>query len=132
MLAPGIRLYSRQRRAPVDVVAVEHREVHELLEAWARSGVERRKRQTCGSVEKRSFRGGRDATPASTAPDAVNNLWERVERVVVALEREHSWTVVRYYVRKWPVWLICRDLGLRFESFEGWIYSCREMVRQRL
>jgi hypothetical protein len=135
MLAPSIRLYSRQRRAPVDVVAVEHLEVHEQLEAWARSGRERRKAATCASVEKAYLRGGRDATPASTAPAPVNGVHARIEAIVVSLERERPRTLTGYYIRKLPVWLICRQIGLgcqaEAETGAGSVFVHRSRTRRR-
>jgi hypothetical protein len=129
VLNTEIRLFSRQRRAPVDVVAREHREVHEQLELWARSGRERRKAATCGSLERLYLKGGRDTPPASTAPAPVNGLRERIEAIVLALAPQHSQTLRLYYLQRWPTVAICRIVGLRFEMFEGWVYSCREMVR---
>jgi hypothetical protein len=123
-----VRLWSREPRLPRDVVAPEHAQVHDLLERWARANRERRSRSTCASMERLFLRGGRDATPPSTAPAAPVALYARVERVVLRLPSEHGQTVRLYYVAKLPPVVICRKLEIRFAMFAVWMHGVRSLV----
>jgi hypothetical protein len=123
-----VRLWSREPRLPRDEIAPEHAQVHALLERWARANRERRSRATCSSVEKLYLRGGRDVTPASTAPAPAVLLYERVERVVLRLPSEHSRTILLYYVERVQPVVICRRCRLRFADFPRWIGTTRAMV----
>lgn len=150
------RLYSKESRLPRDIVAPQHAAIHIELDGFGRWNRERYKQGTCNSIEKRFFKGGRDATPASTAPVGVNPLYSQIDRVVRMMLYEvprHGETIKLYYVGRLredrprrpgdqkratsPTGLIyipcrpeviCRLMTVRPADFPTWMGHCRSMV----
>lgn len=130
------RLYSRQSRVPIDIIAPEHGDVHIKLERWSFWNRERYEPATCNSIEKKFEKGGRDATPPATAPMLVNPLYLRVERAVILAgvqSPQHGDCLRFFYVQRYNLFEICRRLnppkGIRWEDLPTWTYDSREMVR---
>jgi hypothetical protein len=51
MVRERVRMYSRQERVPVDVIAPEHDDVHRDLERWGAWNRERYSAGACASIE---------------------------------------------------------------------------------
>lgn len=133
------RLYTRLIRAPVDAVAAQHQDIHEWLGKWGAWQRERYTPETCASMEKLYYRGGRDATPPSTAPSppdprltAIDAAW----RLMVRRVPQHAEALFLYYVgvrdkaviRPAEATLICRKIRIHWSDFSRWMGHSRAMV----
>lgn len=131
MVDEGVRLYSRMPRVPVDVIAPQHIEIHADLERWGAWNRDRYQPATCASIEKMYEKGGRDATPASTAPSIVNPRHMQIERAVRYMGMrlpQHGETVKLFYVNRRTPQVICRLVVIHWRDFPVWIGTCRSMV----
>jgi hypothetical protein len=120
MVDESVRLYSKQPRLPVDVVAPEHAEIHVDLDRWGAWNRERYQPGTCASIEKYFTKGG-DTTPPATAPSAVNPRHLQVERAVILAgvhSPQHGECIRQFYVRRSTPIVICRVLVIR-RALEG-------------
>lgn len=137
-LEDDIRLYSRQERNPVDVVATEHLFLHNDLERWGQWNREGRPSGgTCNSIEG-DYRetGGREtrAPVISLPPDP---LMARIERAVVTMigdrvAAQYGETLREFYCKRWAAKTICWAHGLQYEGYQRWVWLCRESVRKIL
>lgn len=129
----GVRLWSRQRRAPVDEIAEQHRVVHEWLERWGRwqrggsSGP-----ATCNSLEGNfDPSAGREVKrPMVSLPP--NPIYPRMNRAIWEMPLQHGETIRLFYGRRRSPMVICSVMVLRWEDFGKWMFDCRAMVRNRL
>lgn len=127
MVDEPVRLYSKQQRVAVDVIATQHREIHRQLERWGAWSRERRQQGHCRSIEHRFEAGGRDVKPpvVSLPPDPV--LW-RIDRAVRDMPMQHGDTIRMFYGKRCSPRTICVVLALRFEDFGTWMHTARCMV----
>jgi hypothetical protein len=127
------RLYSRgyRMRTPVDEVAPQHRQVHELLTRWGAWCRVRGARRGLLSVEGLYTTAG---MPPSTAPLSSDPQIMRVERAVLRLPLPHLRTLRWLYVSLWTPLTICKALRppLRYEAWPAHIATCRSMVINRM
>ena len=130
-----IRLYSKQARTPVDVVAVEHLMLHSDLERWGQWNREGRPAGgTCNSLEGNmtSESGGRETrSPVVSLPP--DPLMARIEAAVVRLIADpllepYGETLREFYCKRWPAKTICWAHGLQYEGFPRWMWLSREAV----
>lgn len=125
-----VRLYSRQPRLPVDVIAPQHVEVHGHLERWgAWTRGSRGGPDTAGSAEGwYDPSSGREVRrPVIALPPNPMNIC--VYRAVQAMPMQHGDTVKAFYVRRFEPAHICRKVAvIRFEDFARWMFDCRAMV----
>ena len=119
----GPRLYSRQPRAPSDVIAPQHRDIHAELERWGMWNADRYKANSCFSVESRY----REQLPPATG-QGVDPRMVALERAVLGLPAKHRDTVRMFYVARQDARTICRVFVLRYEAFPSWMFWCRAMV----
>ena len=134
-----IRLYSKQARVPVDVVAPEHFELHSDLERWGQWNREGRPAGgTCNSIEGNmtSESGGREARApqVSLPPDP---LMARIEAAVVRMMQDpvagqYGETLREFYCKRWPAKTICWAHALQYEGFARWMWLAREAVASAL
>ena len=131
-IADDVILYSKPSRLPVDEVAPQHREVHNLGIRWGAWQNFRYAPATCNSAEGDYEKGGRDATPPATSkPDAdpqimaFDSAWRLMARRVPG----HAECIRLYYVERDDLKLICRKLVLHWSSFNWYISHSRSMVK---
>lgn len=137
MVVEAPRLYSRQQRAPADVIAIQHVGIHADLEAWGQYCRDRYESGTCASAEKfHDETGGRQVrAPQVALPE--NPRHRQVDKVVrhmrmqmpqhgEALRLFYAGEMQRrlMYVRASPH-RICIVLHLRFEDFPGVMFYAR-------
>lgn len=127
-----VRLYSTKRRAPVDVIAEQHRPIHDWLERW---GAWQRGSSagpaTCSSLEGNFDAGGRDTKrPTVTLPP--NPVFPRITRAILVMPLQHAETLRLFYGRRRSPMVICSVMVLRWEDFAVWMFDCRSMVRNVL
>lgn len=130
-----VRLYSKssiQKPLPEDAIATQHMELHNELGRWGLWNRVVWSQSTCASAEKGFEKGGRDATPASTAPQppnpkilAIDTAWRLMKRRVP----QHALCIWLYYVERNDLTLICRKLKLHWSSFGWFMNHSRSMVR---
>jgi hypothetical protein len=100
------RLYSKQLTGPVDVVATQHLDIHEELEAFGRWSREKYQPSTCDSVEKNfdPGEGGRKVrAPIITLPE--NPRHRAIDQVVRYMRMhlpKHGEALKMYYVGVLP------------------------------
>lgn len=98
------RLYSRQERAPVDVVTTEHRFTHSELERWGAWNRERRETGQASSVEGDfAGDGGFRETPQATVLLPPDPKLAAIETVVVSMlidQTPINWEGRYLYLRK--------------------------------
>lgn len=123
MIDETIRLYSRQARCPVDVIAPQHQDVHALCERWGAWNAERYRAGTSGSVESRY----REQTPHATG-DGVDPRMIQVERAVLRMPKDYRDTVRMFYVTRTDPRTICKIFTLRYEAFGPWMFTARAMI----
>jgi len=132
-IADDVILYSKPSRLPVDEVAPQHREVHNLGIRWGAWQNVRYQPATCNSAEG-DFKEGRypDTTPPSTAAQvadpqvmAFDSAWRLMARRVPG----HAECIRLYYVERDDLKLICRKLILNAGNFGWYISHARSMVR---
>jgi hypothetical protein len=124
------RLYSKQARVPVDVIAPQHIEVHADLERWGSWNRERYEAGTCGSVEKRYEPRNKELKPPHVSlPTNPRNvqLDRAVRHMSIALPQHAETLKLFYVVRRQPV-IICRMVTVHWRDFGTWMFDCRAMV----
>ena len=121
------RRYSRgyRMRTPVDEVAPQHRQVHELLTRWGIWANSRASRGGLASIEGLYSRGG---LPPATAPLSADRQILACERAVIRLPEVNRATVRRLYVYRLSALTICQFARLRYEAWPEHIATCRAMV----
>ena len=130
-IADDVILYSKPSRLPVDEVAPQHREVHNLgirWGAWRNVGYTP---STCNSAEGEFEKGGRDATPASTAKPEVDPqimLFDGAWRLMRRRVPGHAQCLSLYYYDREDLKLICRRLVLHWSNFSWYMGHSRSMV----
>lgn len=143
------RLYTRQQRGPVDVVAPQHIVIHAELESFGRWSREKYQPGTCDSVERRwdPGEGGRKVRPPVVSlPE--NDRHRQIDTVVRHMRMnlpQHGEAVKMYYVgvlpgerkgdKRRPVLMvqyircnpriICRTLRLHWSNFENLMFDAR-------
>jgi hypothetical protein len=146
------RLYSRQATGPVDVVATQHLDIHEELEAWGRWSREKYQPSTCDSVEKNfdPGEGGRKVrAPIINLPE--NPRHRAIDGVVRHMRmhlHQHGEAIKMYYVGvlphdrkpdpKRPILhaqyirssprAICRTLHVHWSTFDALMFDARSAV----
>lgn len=138
------RLYSKEVRAPVDIVAVEHLVVHADCERWGRwNRAGRPVGGSCASIEGEYMSsldgtgdGGRQTRAAvvSLPPDP---LLARIEVIVVSMMQhsvteQQGETLREFYCKRWALKTICWAHALRYEGFSRWMFLCRQSVLNAL
>jgi DNA-directed RNA polymerase specialized sigma24 family protein len=118
------RLYSRPARVPVDVVEPQHEDIHAELEKWGRWNRERSRARGCASAESVYER---TRTPGSTVEE-VDLRSVAIEKAVLRMPEQQRDTTRLFYVQGVSPHGICRVFTLRYESFQGWMFTCRAMV----
>lgn len=135
------RLYSRQQRTPVDVIAEQHRDIHADLERWGAWNRERKQQGTANSIEGEYDSSGGREVKRSTISLPANPRHGQLERVVRQMQMrvpQHGETIKLFYAgarsgkngRVVPAspMTICHVMLLRFEAFPKWMFDCRSMV----
>jgi len=125
------RLYSRQQRTPVDVIAPQHIEIHVDLERWGAWNRERKQQGTCSSVESEYDSSGGRETKRSTVSLPANPRHGQIDRVVRQMRMrvpQHGETVTLFYAKRRSPLDICHVMLLRFEDLPKWMFDCRAMV----
>jgi DNA-directed RNA polymerase specialized sigma24 family protein len=127
MEATAPRLYSRPPRVPVpvDVVAIEHQDIHRDLERWGRWNKERTASRGLASCE-RLYR--KVTSPAATAQEVDERSLE-LERAVLRVPEPYRTTLRMFYVDNVSPYGICRVFTVRYRAFASWMYAARAMVR---
>lgn len=144
-----VRLYSRPRPGPVDVVAPQHAQIHVELDSWGRWSREKYQPGTCESIEGRfdPGEGGRKVRPPTVSlPE--NDRLRQIDTVVRYMRMhlvQHGEALKLYYVGalpddrrrdpKRPVLMtqyirctprvICRVLHLHWSNFENLMFDSR-------
>jgi hypothetical protein len=124
------RLYSKQPRIPVDVIAPQHVDIHADLERWGGWNRERYEAGTCASIEKRYDAGGREVKKAVVSlPTNPRNLQlDRAVRHMSMAVPQHYETIKLFYVTRRPPIVICRMVTVHWKDFGTWMFDCRAMV----
>lgn len=128
------RLYSKplagRDRVAIDEVKPEHFIIHADLERWGAWNREPSLvgKGTCNSIEKRFYRGGRDTTPASTAPAATDPRLAAIDVVVRRMHYGHQTCIRMFYAKRLKPNTICHAIEIRYEDFPTWMYDARQMV----
>lgn len=136
-----VRMYSRQERTPVDVIAPQHIAIHADLERWGAWNRERHQQGSASSAEGdyEGGGGGREVKRPSVALPANprHGQLDRVVRLMQLRVPQHGETIKLFYAgarnRKGRVFpasptIICNVMMLRFEDFQKWMFDCRAMV----
>lgn len=130
-----VRLYSKQERIPVDVIAPQHSDLHADLERWGAWNRERYEQGTCESIEKNfDETGGRQVKRTQIALP-VNPRHGQLDRVVRLMQMrvpQHGGTIKLFYAKRKSPLTICHVMVLRFEDFPTWMFDCRAMVENIL
>lgn len=144
-MTDDVRLYSKQPRLPVDVVAPQHLAIHAELERFGTWCRERIERGECESIEHLyDETGGREAKRATIAlpPDPRMHEIDRVLRHMRMRMPQHGEALRMFYVGalrtntsarglrydQCAPKRICIVLHLRFEDFGGFMFDCRAAV----
>lgn len=145
------RLYSRQERAPIDMVAEQHLVIHGDLDAFGRWSRERYEQGECGSLEHNFDNTGGRAPSEAVVSLPENPRHHQIDRVVRAMRMgmhgvclpNHGEAIRMYYVgalprggsrRRGMVYercapkTICHVLHLRYEDFAPFMFDCRAAV----
>lgn len=126
-----VRLYSRQHRTPVDVIAPQHVELHADLERWGTWNRERYQQGTCESFEKNFDETGGRHVKRTHISLPVNPMHAKLDRVVRLMQMrvpQHGETVKLFYAKRRSPLMICHAMVLRFEDFPTWMFDCRSMA----
>lgn len=134
MSTDDVRLYSKQQRVPVDVVAPEHLDLHSELERWGQWNREGRPGPgSCASLEGDfTGSGGRETrTPVVSLPP--DPRLARIEAAVVSMIRDrvaeqYGETLREFYCKRWEPKTVCWAHALQYEGFARWMYLCRQAV----
>lgn len=128
-----VRLYTKQPRGAVDVVAPEHAEIHAELEKWGAWNRERRQQGTCESIEKNfSETGGRvSRRPLIALPP--NMRMAQIEQAVTYMLRDQALEqfgecLRMFYCKRWALKTICWSLAIQYEDLPRWTYTSRKAV----
>src|SRR3954462_3554867 len=98
MIDETVRLYSKEQRAPVDIVAPHHTKTHADLERFGNWNRERYQQGFCYSVEHRFESNVREVKRATITlpPDP---MLAKLERVILTLPEQHSETIIQFYCK---------------------------------
>ncbi len=126
----AVRLYSKQPRVPVDVIAPQHIEVHADLERWGSWNRDRYQPGTCASVEKRYEPRNKELKPPHVSlPTKPRNLEiDRVVRLMAVRLPQHAVSIKLFYVVRRQPQVICRVVAVHWKDFGTWMFDCRSMV----
>ena len=118
-------------RAPIDEIATQHQDLHERLVRWGDWNTARRPYSSLSSMQGLYARGGREATPASTAPPPdLPSI--AIERAVIRMPKLYRDMLRMLYVQRFSAFTICRTLRIRYEAFPVWTFTARAMVSNLL
>jgi hypothetical protein len=126
-----VRLYSKQKLVAADSVLPQHRAIHEDLDRWGSWLRERYDPVTCGSIEKKYEKGGRDATPPSTAPQPADPRLTAIDQVVRLMRMrvpQHAECLTRFYLQRAEPAELCRRIAIHPRDFPRFMGHCRSMV----
>ena len=132
MIDETVRLYSRETKCAVDVVAPQHDVIHADLERWGTWNRDRYRPGSCTSMEKnyRRTRANDQGMEYPRLPIAmpINPRNREIDRAVLRLPEQHRETVSLFYVKRKPPELICRLVVVRWTHFPRWMFDCRAGV----